>query len=136
MMCATHSKPLTLQEHEGEFVILQRDPKGPIPAWVLTQPWYSVTRTPDELSIVCRPNTDHDLPPWHMIQVLGQLDFALTGILAQLSQALARAGVPVFAISTFDTDYLLVPKQRGSAARQALLQAGYRFANEPAQAMD
>jgi hypothetical protein len=83
------------------------------PAWVdWTDPLVSVTRTADELSVVC---PEHRVPDgvraergWRAFKVDGPLDFALTGILAGLAVPLAEAGIPIFALSTFDTDYLLV----------------------------
>ncbi|HEY0836909.1 MAG TPA: ACT domain-containing protein [Azospirillum sp.] len=84
-----------------------------IPAWVdWTEPLVSVTRTAEELSVVC---PEHRVPEgvraergWRAFKVDGPLDFALTGILAGLAAPLADAGVSIFALSTFDTDYLLV----------------------------
>ena len=62
---------------------------------------------------------------WRALRVAGELDFSLVGVLAALSAALAEAGIPLFAISTFDTDYLLVKEEHLSAAETALMRKGY-----------
>lgn len=84
-----------------------------MPGWVdWTDPLVSVTRTAGELSVVC---PEHRVPDgvraergWRAFKVDGPLDFAATGILAGLAVPLADAGIPIFAVSTFDTDTLLV----------------------------
>ena len=86
--------------------------------------------TPDEISWV---GPQEDVPSdaqktesgWRGWRVAGTLDFALTGILAQLTGALAEAQIPVFAVSTHDTDYLFVKEQHWLAACAALAKAGY-----------
>ena len=73
---------------------------------------YTLTKTKEELSLVCLqsnvPSNVMSEGDWRIIKVLGPLDFTLVGILASLSTTLMKAGVSIFAISTFDTDYLLV----------------------------
>ena len=64
---------------------------------------------------------------WRALAVRGPLAFELTGVLASLASPLAEAGVPIFALSTFDTDYLLVPGERLEAALAALEAAGHRL---------
>ena len=64
---------------------------------------------------------------WRCLRVKGPLDFSLVGILAELSGHLARAGVPIFAVSTYNTDYVLIRAPHESAARKALLAAGYEL---------
>ena len=100
------------------------------PAWLPRSGFVSVTRTEDELSIVC---SDAEVPDdivcqrgWRGLQVEGPLDFSLTGILASLAGTLAEAGVSLFAVSTYDTDYILVRQAQLTAARQALIDAGHQ----------
>jgi hypothetical protein len=85
-----------------------------IPSWALElhEGFVSITRTPDELSIVC---PDEAVPPdtvveedWRALVVPGPIPFEATGVLAALATPLADAGIPIFAISTYDTDYVLV----------------------------
>ena len=93
------------------FAICRLDAAAPIPAWARGD-FISITRTRDELSIVCAQiNVPRDVKcerAWRALRGIGVLDFALTGILASLATPLADAGISIFAISTFDTDYLLV----------------------------
>jgi len=102
---------------------------APLPIWSLTGPFISITRTADELSIVC---LDESVPigttverGWRYLKVEGPLDFALTGILADLAGALAAAGISIFAVSTFDTDYLLVKEETLPEAIAVLGAAGH-----------
>lgn len=94
----------------------------------LREPWF-LSRTQAEITLVC---PEACLPEgalavesgWRALMVEGPLDFALTGVLASLTGALAGAGIPVFAVSTFDTDYLLVKSARLTDAARALRCAG------------
>lgn len=91
----------------------------------------SVTRTPDEVSIICE--AAHAPPgasvntPWRCLRVAGPVDLALTGILASMVNPLADARVNIFAFSTFDTDYVLVPAVRLTEALAALAAVGHRI---------
>lgn len=100
------------------------------PAWLVGETFASVTRTPGETSIVCRaaavPEGVRVEAGWRALRVAGPLDFALTGILASLLVPLAAARVAVFALSTFDTDYLLVRDTALGDAVAALVGAGHR----------
>ena len=101
----------------GRFAVARLDPSADLPAWVpAAAPFVSVARTADELSITCPQDAvpagvaaQRDLAA---LRVEGPLDFGLTGILAALTAPLAEAGIPVFAVATYDTDYLLVPDGR------------------------
>jgi len=103
---------LTLEISELELAICRLPPTSSIPDWIGKSDFISVTRTQDELSIVCR----EDMVPddikaernWRMLGIKGPLDFSLTGVLASLVNPLADAGIALFAISTYDTDYILV----------------------------
>jgi hypothetical protein len=119
---------LRLTVLQERLAVCRLPPAAAVPAWA-TGTLTSVTRTPEELSVVC----PEDVVPeaitaergWRCLRVAGPLDFALTGVLAALSQPLAGAGVPIFAISTYDTDYLLVKENRLTAAAAALERAGH-----------
>ena len=102
---------LTLIVLEGTYAVCRSSPDASIPAWATAGPFVSITRTEEELSIVC---PDRDVPidavserGWRCLRVAARLDFSLVGVLASLLDPLAEAGIPVFAVSTFDTDYLL-----------------------------
>ena len=124
-------KGLTLQVVEGEYSICRLPPETPIPAWATREPFYSATATAEELSVVCRtphvPSGVRREDGWNALRVVGPLDFSLTGILAALATPLAENGISIFAVSTFDTDYLLV---RGADLQRAvgtLAAAGFAF---------
>ena len=91
--------------------------------------FFSISRTPTELSLVCRnppPDAEKIDAGWSALEVIGPLDFALTGILASFAAPLAKAEISIFAISTFDTDYLLVKPDRLDAVVNTLAAAGHR----------
>ena len=116
-----------------DILAVCRLPAGAVlPAWATAGAFYAVTRTADELSVVCPqqqvPAGVTCQPGWRCLQVAGPLDFALTGVLASLAQPLAEAGVPIFALSTYDTDYLLAPAASLDAALAALRSAGHILA--------
>lgn len=92
--------------------------------------FFAVTRTPGELSVVL-PEAAVEAgwraeKGWRCLAVAGPLDFALTGVLASLASPLAAAGVSLFAVSTYDTDYLLVREEDLARAVAALRNAGHR----------
>jgi hypothetical protein len=122
------SPRLRLLGLDGLFAVCRLPADAPFPSWALSDSLVSVTRTPDELSIVCHqvnvPPVIQSEPGWRCFKVQGPLDFALTGILARLTTPLAAAGVPVFALSTFDTDYLLVKQADATRAVAAWIAAG------------
>ena len=119
---------LTLLLHT--FAICRLEKNSEIPAWALAGEFFSITRTADELSIVCRqgnvPEGIRCEEGYRCFKVEGPLDFALTGILDSLTTPLAQAGVSLFAVSTFDTDYLLVKEDTLESAVGALKSAGHQ----------
>ena len=136
-----HNPLTTLPESIGNLSLLKErfsihrlKAHDPIPEAVLSQQFFAITRTPDELSLVVQE--DLELPGtrreagWSCIKVLGPLDFGLTGILAGISKVLADEAVSLFAVSTFDTDYILVKEDKVSQAVAALKKAGYQFSDE------
>jgi hypothetical protein len=100
------------------------------PPWLEGETFAAVTRTPEETSVVCRaevvPQGVRAEPGWRALRVAGPLDFALTGVLLSLLGPLADAGVSVFALSTFDTDVVLVREAALDDALAALADAGHR----------
>ena len=114
----------------GRYAVCRLAGDAAVPAWAAGGDFSSVTRTPGELSVVC---ADADAPGglkcergWRILQVAGPLDFSLTGVLAAIAAPLASAGVSIFAISTFDTDYVLVKEENLAKAAAALRSAGHR----------
>ena len=107
---------LRVRETPWRLAVCRFAPDAPLPAWVLhaSAEFWSITRTPRELSVVC---SEDDLPPsvaenverdWRAFEVVGPLPFGLTGVVSGLTAPLAAAGIPVFVVSTYDTDYVLV----------------------------
>ena len=109
----------------GRYAICRLEPQEALPS-----SFFSVTRTADELSVVC---VEERAPAgvqcelgWRILQVAGPLEFSLTGVLVAIATPLAEAGVSIFAISTFDTDYVLVKEDDLVKAVDALRAAGHR----------
>jgi hypothetical protein len=107
---------LRLRETPWRLAICRFPPDTPLPVWTLhaSAEFWSITRTPHELSVVC---SEDDLPPsvdeqverdWRAFEVVGPIPFGVTGVVSGLTSPLAAAGIPVFVLSTYDTDYLLV----------------------------
>jgi len=121
---------LTLHVLTGTFAVCRLAADAPLPAWAARGPFVSITRTADELSVVCSedavPEGVRCEQGWRCLRVVGSLDFSLVGILASLVGPLAEAGVSVFAVSSFDTDYLLVKEADLKKAAEALGRAGHR----------
>jgi hypothetical protein len=114
---------------EGKFTLHRLEADAPIPEVILDSAFFSVTRTTDELSLVVPegivlPGTRQE-PGWSCLKVLGPLDFGLTSILAGIAGVLAAEGISIFAVSTFDTDYILVKQETCEHAIRALEAAGY-----------
>jgi hypothetical protein len=121
---------LDLDLMPGAYAICRWSADAALPDWAYQGGFVSVTRTPAELSAVCAfdavpPGTVCE-GPWRLLAVRGPLDFALTGVMASLATALADAAVSLFAISTYDTDYLLVRADNLDRAVEALRGAGHR----------
>lgn len=121
---------LTLVAGRERLAVCRLDPGAPLPAWfdAAAAPC-ALVRTEQELSLVAPqdavPDDVRAERDWVVLAVQGPLDVALTGILAALSGVLARAGVPILALSTYDTDLLLVPGPRRQDAIAALRRAGH-----------
>ena len=121
---------MNLSLTHDHLTVCQLPADAPIPSWAAdAMAFISITRTPEELSIVCTEGLAlKDVKQeagWRAFKVEGPLDFALTGILASLLDPLAKAGISIFALSTFNTDYLLVKADKVEAATQALRAAGH-----------
>src|SRR5436305_6483553 len=119
-------RKLTVDGRPGGYSVLRLPGDAALPAGLLASPGLvSVTRTADELSVVCltehAPEAEQAEAGWRLLTVRGPFEFTLTGIMAALASELAAAGVPLFALSTFDTDHLLVrsPTWSGLAPRYA-----------------
>jgi hypothetical protein len=109
---------LTMRVLPGELAVCRLEADGPLPAWVFhaEASFFSVMRTPEETSVVCPSD---DVPPsvervdkgWRALKVDGPLPLTMTNVTAKLTTPLGAAGIPVFALSTYDTDYLLIKSE-------------------------
>lgn len=129
MTSTVPSMPLRITVAPNLFAVIRLPPNAPTPPFVSQSAWYSVTRTPDEHSIICCEECiPRDLPcerDFRLLKLEGPLPFTAVGILADLARALANAEVPILAVSTYDTDYLLVREIHLKRATTALKSAGY-----------
>jgi hypothetical protein len=122
-------RKLKLSVLAGRFAVCRLAPDAEIPKWAQHGALVSITRTREELSIVCAENhvpvdarAEHG---WRCFKLLGPMAFTEVGVLAAITRPLAEAGVSLFAISTFDTDYVLVKVADFERALDALGAAGH-----------
>lgn len=115
---------LTLRLLDEKFGICRLNKDEHLPEWAASGNFYSVTKTMDELSVVCVqdsiPSGIKCEKDWRAFKVEGPLDFSLIGILSSLSTILAQNKISIFAISTYDTDYILVKDTDTTHAIHAL----------------
>lgn len=116
------------------FTIHSFSPETPVPQAVYQAKVYFIAKTHDELSVVVPDDipleSDESEGGWAAFEVLGPLGFSLTGILSQIAGVLAAENISIFAISTFDTDYILVKQEVVSYASRALRKANYKVTDD------
>lgn len=119
--------PIKLSVLNGNYSVCRLPPTKLLPQ--IEGSFFSITKTHDELSFVVaegfEPNGSKTESGWKILKVHGPLDFGLTGILNSLTFPLAQAGISTFAISTFDTDYLLIKQDNLDQALKVLKGAGH-----------
>jgi hypothetical protein len=113
------------------LAVCQLPGDAPAPEWALAGAFFCLTRAGDELSIVCEAarvpegvRTERD---WVAMKLEGPFPFSMTGILASFVQPLAEAKIPIFAVSTYDTDYVLIKRERIGEAVDVLRKAGHEL---------
>lgn len=123
------ARRLSLTLLPESMAICRLEAAEPMPMWATTASWWSITRTPDELSVVCAescvPAGVSASRGWRALRLAGPLPLDQTGILASVTEPLAAARVSVFALATFDTDYVLIPAAQRATAIEALERAGH-----------
>ncbi|HLZ39538.1 MAG TPA: ACT domain-containing protein [Candidatus Sulfotelmatobacter sp.] len=126
------------QDHQLKFrclpnpyAIVRLAPDAAVPDWAHKGEFASVTRTPDELSIVCPFDV---VPPdvqspyrWTCLKLKGPFPFSLTGVLLSFIEPLSSKGIPIFAVSTYDTDYVLIHEERAGNGIELLQKAGHQL---------
>ena len=125
------STKIVLSILEETYVIHKLDQSTNLPEELIEREFYSLSNSQEELSLVCPEKmliqSENSSPNWKCLNVIGPLDLKLTGILAGLVDTLAKAEISIFAVSTFKTDYFLIPKQALKTAKTALISQGYQF---------
>ena len=123
---------LRLSVLEDRFAVCRLQPNNEVPGWATEAGFSSITRTPDEISVVCPEETVPDEvvreSGWRALVVEGPLDFSLIGVLASILRPLANSGISVVTISTYDTDYVLVKEDQLDPAIAALRDNGHEIA--------
>jgi hypothetical protein len=127
-----------LTRHAVEVGMAQLGAHDSVPRWALDDshetPFWSVSRTADELSIICAyeavPGTVTAVGPFAAFSIDGPLDHSLVGVLAGLTAPLADAGISILAQSTFDTDWILVPVAQAGQAIEVWAAAGHTVETE------
>lgn len=124
---------LKLIVQKGGYAVCRLDKKEPVPSWVAGE-FISVTRTKDELSIVCNeltvPKTINKNSGWKLFKIEGPLKFSLAGVISSLAVPLAEKGISIFVISTYETDYFLLKEDLASDAIKILSAAGHTIIDE------
>jgi hypothetical protein len=124
----TH-QALKFRQLPGEYAVIRQDFDSPVPSWATNGDLVSITRTADELSIVCP--VDH-VPKevatglrWSCLKLEGPFPFSQTGVLLSFIEPLSSNAIPIFALSTYDTDYVLIPPEYIDRALDRLREAGH-----------
>jgi hypothetical protein len=126
---STPNTSLRLCVLEDLLAVCRLGARAEIPPWATEAPFFCVTRTPDELSVVCPeecvPAGITCEPGWRAFKLEGPLDFGLVGVLSSVAAPLAESGVGILAIATYDTDYVLVRGSQLDLATAALRERGH-----------
>ncbi len=127
-------KILTMKLLNEKFGVCRLNKNELIPEWVKNSNFYSITKTSDELSIVCSqdsiPSNIKCEKDWRTLKVEGPLDFSLIGIISSISTILALKRISIFAVSTYDTDYILVKNKDIDNVILALSNERYKVINQ------
>ena len=128
-----HDK-LTLSLLPGEYAVCKLEPERDIPEWITYNTFWSVTKTQDEMSIVCPQNqVPKDVKAeseWRILEVEGPLDFSMTGVVNCLTKPLTDSKISVFILSTYLTDYLLIRSKDIKTAIEVLRAQGHKIDHE------
>ncbi len=128
----SNAETYTLQQFPETLVVVRLPPGAEVPEWAESSSLFSITATATETSLVCAsrsvPKKARQAGPFRAFAVEGPLDFALTGVLSALLAPLAEAGISIFTISTYDTDWVLVPVAEVDHATEAWRGRGHTVA--------
>jgi hypothetical protein len=115
---------------KSRYAIVRLAPGAAAPDWASQGEFTSITRTSDELSIVCPiENLPADLSSerWICLKLEGPFPLSLTGVLLSFIQPLSSSGIPIFAIATYDTDYVLIKEESEAVALSILQEEGHEL---------
>lgn len=131
-------KPITLQHIDGDYAVARLPADHPFPAWADGPGFVSISRTDDELSIVCRtervPEGVQTDWGWICLKLVGPFAFDQTGIVLSVIAPVSTAGIGIFVVSTFDGDHLMVKQADYARACTVLREAGHRV-DEPTSSL-
>ena len=131
MKDASERQYLKFHKLPGLYVIVRLAPDASLPAWAYEGDFSSVTRTTHELSVVRAaanlPADVHSPHRWICLKLEGPIPFSQTGVLLSFIEPLSTSGIPIFAISTYDTDYVLIQEEFAGPTLDALQKAGHEF---------
>ena len=123
---------MVLIEYPEPYAVVRLSPEDEIPLWATRGRFNTITRAPGELSVICAedsvPSTQHAERGWYLLGCDGPFSFTTVGILDELTSVLSNANIPLLAVATYDTDYILTRNQ--AAARTALQNAGHKVVSK------
>ncbi len=123
------NEKLNLKLLKGKYSVCRINKDDEIPKWIFNEEFFSITKTEDELSIVCLQDKIKDdvlcERNWKILKIEGPLDFSLIGILSKISTLMANNNISIFAISTYDTDYILIKEESIDKAIEVLINNNY-----------
>ena len=130
--CSNEAWVMVLIEYPEPYAVIRLSPEDEMPFWATRGRFTSITRAPGELSVIC---PEHSVPPtqhaergWYLLGCDGPFSFDTVGILAELTAVLSNAKIPLLAVATHDTDFILTRDQ--TAARVALQNAGHEVVSK------
>lgn len=127
----TGRRQLKFRWLQGSYAIVRLTPDAALPEWATKGEFTSVTRSADELSIVCPvenlPAGAHSPHRWICLKLEGPFPFSMTGVLLSFIEPLSSQGIPIFAISTYDTDYVLIQEEFAEVTLDTLRREGHEL---------
>jgi uncharacterized protein len=120
---------------KNTFAIYRFNPDVEVPGWVSGSAFFSVTKSPDELSVVCEQRENNTgatavSGDWKAMKIAGPLDLSLVGIIAEVSRILKESNISIFSISTYETDYVLIKSRDINKAIESLKTNGHQIVYE------
>jgi uncharacterized protein len=120
---------------KNTFAIYRFNPDVDVPGWISNSAFFSITKSPDELSVVCEQNENNTgagavSSDWRAMKIAGPLDLSLVGIIAEISRILKDSNISIFSIATYETDYVLIKSRDLNKAVDSLKANGHIIIHE------